>query len=699
MMKKFLFWMVAAILTFGALFTSCARDVDNPVNPSPDPTPTEDLAEYTLFIYGHAGGRMDRIIDSVYDEMKPLLTDKKKVRVLFFYKYGHSTPNEAFTSEYANEDEVLRFELTAETDLSKLRTEACFEEKSKYQLYNTQNLTEQLNWVAETAPAKHYIVMLYGHGAGFNAKDDYYKMPSTSRAVLYDEGFDGQGMNMYEFKWALEESAIKHPQMIFCHNCLMGNLESLTTLRNLTDYFVASQHLLASNGYIITEFVKSLQQTTDIEAATKRLFSNLDPWRELYGPMNGDLICIKSQAIENINEQMDYLCGRLCDIYPAQREAIDKATCSVYRPYPNADLYDAVDYAACLARETNDGQLKAICASLNAAFDDAILVRTHVNNKEERLDNYSLSVTIVDKATFAQQYMDGDWPFTYEDSYKATDFHANTGWGHWLSTNEQAPTGNPSGYVEGGVDDDEDEVIDNLVEKIKGKWMMAEVNGQPVLTNAKQVLTYESESKFYYSLSISAISDLNVWVNHCDGVFDTNGNTLAQFVELPQANIKFLQELNILSITDNEMEVIVNNETLVGDQSHRITKDLRERKVRVTHDYSADIIGIWEGRLTSDQDAYSDNQLHRWEYKADGTFVYYRQDKNGEWVADVNTMAEYFVDGTLLCSRWKNVGDDTEKRESWEIESIVNGQMNWIALRQNEDGSTYTARFSMTRVK
>lgn len=35
-------------------------------------------------------------------------------------------------------------------------------------------------------------------------------------------------------------------------------------------------------------------------------------------------------------------------------------------------------------------------------------------------------------------------------------------------------------------------LIDNLTQKIKGKWMMAEVNGQPVVTNSKQVLTYET---------------------------------------------------------------------------------------------------------------------------------------------------------------------------------------------------------------
>jgi hypothetical protein len=241
-------------------------------------------------------------------------------------------------------------------------------------------------------------------------------------------------------------------------------------------------------------------------------------------------------------------------------------------------------------------------------------------------------------------------------------------------------------------------VIENLAEKIQGKWMMAEVNGKPVPTDSKQVLTYEQGSKFYYTLSISAISDLNVWVNHNQGTYYINGNKLSQIVELSDAGIKFTHSPNIISITDNEMDLITNNETFVDGKSYRVTKDMRERKVRVTHDYSADIIGTWEGRRTSKEDAYSDGELHRWQYNADGTYVYYRQNEKGEWVADVNSMAEYFVDGILLCARWKNVGNDKEYRESWEIASIDNNTMKWTAIREKADGSTYTADFSMTRV-
>ena len=223
-------------------------------------------------------------------------------------------------------------------------------------------------------------------------------------------------------------------------------------------------------------------------------------------------------------------------------------------------------------------------------------------------------------------------------------------------------------------DDNSDAPDSGIIQKIQGKWMVAETNG-------------------------TAISDLNVWVDHCEGCYKVSGTTLEQLVELPANNIKFSYHINVTSITDDEMQTVTNNETFVNGQTHKITKDLRERKVRVTHDYSDDIIGTWEGKLTSAQDAYSDGQMHRWEYKADGTFVYYRQNDQGEWIDDVNTMAEFFVDGTLLCMRWKNVGDDTENRESWEIASIENGKMKWTALRQNADGSTYTTTFEMTKVK
>lgn len=102
--------------------------------------------------------------------------------------------------------------------------------------------------------------------------------------------------------------------------------------------------------------------------------------------------------------------------------------------------------------------------------------------------------------------------------------------------------------------------------------------------------------------------------------------------------------------------------------------------------------------VTSDEDDHTDGELHRWEYKADGTYVYYRM-VDGDWKGDIDFLSDYFVDGTLLCTRWKKTADSEEIREWWEIESIQDGKMKWKALRMRDDNTTYTATFEMTKVQ
>ena len=77
------------------------------------------------------------------------------------------------------------------------------------------------------------------------------------------------------------------------------------------------------------------------------------------------------------------------------------------------------------------------------------------------------------------------------------------------------------------------------------------------------------------------------------------------------------------------------------------------------------------------------------EFFEDGTYNYYRKNDAGEWEAvTTREFQDYFVDGTLLATRWKNVDED-ELREWWEIKSLKDGKMQWKALRENEDGTTF----------
>ena len=246
-------------------------------------------------------------------------------------------------------------------------------------------------------------------------------------------------------------------------------------------------------------------------------------------------------------------------------------------------------------------------------------------------------------------------------------------------------------------DDNPVNPADNLAEKIIGKWMAAERNGQPELTNKKNVYTYVSPTKAIVSISRSSKTvEGSKWVDHTEADVAIDGNKVT-VTSHPDEHTTAVDEYIITAINDTEftaglkLTVTVNGNVVLNNK-HIV------RFEKVTSDLSAAIVGTWEGHVTNSEGSeFDDGETHRWEYKADGTYVYYVKDGD-DWVPyEGNTLNEYFVDGVLLCTRW--IDNDVENREWWEIVSIKNDVMKWKGLRQKEDGSTYTATFEMTKVE
>ena len=234
----------------------------------------------------------------------------------------------------------------------------------------------------------------------------------------------------------------------------------------------------------------------------------------------------------------------------------------------------------------------------------------------------------------------------------------------------------------------------NLSENIIGKWITAELNGQPAPTNKKTVFSFVSPTKAYHSASFNdKTEEENIWFEQeeLDVVISGNKVTLTSN---PNENKTVVREMNFTSINDNEFTANRKvTATVNGNEVFFIEEDIRYTKV--TTDYRDAIVGTWQGRCTSEGSVFDDGQEHRWQYNADGTYVYYVKDGNN-WVPyATNTLNEYFVDGNLLCTRW--IDNGVENREWWEI-TIADGKMNWTALRQKEDGTTFTATFEMTKV-
>ena len=231
----------------------------------------------------------------------------------------------------------------------------------------------------------------------------------------------------------------------------------------------------------------------------------------------------------------------------------------------------------------------------------------------------------------------------------------------------------------------------SIEETITGRWMTSEIDGEPALTNEMLAFNVVSPSEVYTSVSLTSSSSA-LWHEPTLTDFSINGNVMT-FMNTSPAGISFVRAYTITDISENEFtaNLVV---TRSQDGGIVVARENVFTFVRINDDFSSDIIGTWEGSCTSEGSVFDDGQPHRWEFHDDGTFIYYDQDGDS-WVPDEYAAGDYFVNGTLLCSRWFEGEEDC--REWWEI-TIDGDNMSWTALRANDDGTTFTATFEMTRV-
>ena len=228
---------------------------------------------------------------------------------------------------------------------------------------------------------------------------------------------------------------------------------------------------------------------------------------------------------------------------------------------------------------------------------------------------------------------------------------------------------------------------DNLAEKIIGKWIAADMNGQPAPTNEKKVITFVSATKCYMSASLSSRPVAGTqWLEQLETDVSIDGNKMT-LTGHPKENTTTVDEYTITHINDNEFTA--NRKlTIKIDGNVVVYSEDSFRYVKVARDHSEAVLGLWECKGLKGGETFNDAN-GRLEFFEDGTYKYWRKNDAGEW-EEVTTreFQEYFVDGGVLCTRGKNV-DENELREWWEIKSLKGDKMQWHALRANEDGSTF----------
>lgn len=431
-------------------------------------------ARYTIFVYGNCGGKMDDIIEKdFWEAVRPFLTDSTKVRVAVLYKYGQNT-----NSQMTDDGDIVWFELNSETDLDRLREEGLnirdmHTEAIATKLYDPNTIHQFIEFSSLFCPAEEYIFTIWGHGNGFDPTNDipgkYHENPADTRGVIGDEWNGGERLDMYELSQAIKATGRAPLKAIFFNNCLMGNMESLTELRDVAEYIACSAHLLSSDYIVLPAFIRGLIEKNNVEDAFAYMLSDITPaWQNSYKndeglAFNGDFKLLHNSELNDIIDVTRRLADRLVALYPSQQEAIDLATKQVYRFYTGGDnpencyiysFFDLQDYADKLAANTGDAELTAIAADMRKAFGKAILQRADVNWSVQHLPHYSLSVCLYDQANYNYDFIGVGNAFKSNigEGYEQSTFHKLTGWGNFLRINTCLPWGNPTCGGGGPID-------------------------------------------------------------------------------------------------------------------------------------------------------------------------------------------------------------------------------------------------------
>ncbi len=284
-MKKMML-LLMAVLTFGLALVSCSdTDVDLSI---PD-TPEVEKADYTVIFWGMSGGNdLDASTDLAtlaYNYQQGLIGKKVNIAGLMKTALSKAFPG----SVDASYDKTMYFDSENigtqmiskdEVDVEKLINLTTDEEKiskikSNYKetfdalggkvygdtIYPLNNVDSLANFIKATAkkfPARHYVLMLFGHGNGFSIETD---TPVSSRACVFDDYTDGL-LSADAVVSAVRKSDVKM-QTLFTQCCLMATLENIAAYSQVFDYGVLSAE--TTYGYYFPEYLVKLTQAGDDE--------------------------------------------------------------------------------------------------------------------------------------------------------------------------------------------------------------------------------------------------------------------------------------------------------------------------------------------------------------------------------------------------------------------------------------------------
>jgi len=187
-----------------------------------------------------------------------------------------------------------------------------------------ETLTDFIRWGAERFPAKKYALVLWDHGGG------------SKTGIFIDELFEGDVMYLDELRNALGDSGV-HFELTLFDACLMANLETAYAIKEMSNWMVASEEVVAGKGSAIGNWLQQLYYLSNCDGKLLGRWI-CDMTLKKYDTENNEAArevvtwsVIDLSKIDRVGEQFNTLLELICYAYDKYPELVSRYARSIFR--------------------------------------------------------------------------------------------------------------------------------------------------------------------------------------------------------------------------------------------------------------------------------------------------------------------------------------------------------------------------------
>lgn len=408
-------WLAAAVLLAGCGGgggggTRSGDDVWT--NTSPPIYTVEDArkhAKWTVLVYLDADNDLESAGIHNFNQMEVVgSTQDVHVIVQMDRKSGSDPQNEQWT-------DTRRYLITRDADTGVMHSVRLDNPPlGELDMGSGATLRSFVVWGKANFPADHYLLVVWDHGSGWQAR---FNVSAQYRYVAADDT-SGSAIDIKEIPSALADCDV---DVIAFDACYMQQLEVAYELRNCARYIAASTAAEPSPGYNYSRVLGHISGSTDPEQLSLMIVRQYaaeypNDSRITHSAVDLSHVAALADAAGGFAQVLRaHADDRAAELADARRRSLDFATVGTRRY-----SLDLMDYASRCANAVGPDADDAY-ARLQTAFDAAVIASVHSSDLPNA---HGLAI-------YAPP------PSQYDNSYALIRFAKDTEWDEWLQDQRQ----------------------------------------------------------------------------------------------------------------------------------------------------------------------------------------------------------------------------------------------------------------------